>query len=419
MIAKSAKIPAPDTDNFTGRLPFRGGITSDTREAFGLYFPGPVRGLASLLPETRDASRLKDNPALLDNAPHRQFPCVFGFAGCDIKFAYKSDWKQHVYKQHLCLKPWVCSLCVCNRNSTESSSASEKGARGAYKPFSIFHREDRYLDHLRHAHPELRQNLAPEDYQILMKSFGRGSLRQSPKSLRCPVPECGVYLNGLTSWCPYMEHVGDHLDDFFGLESYMSIRYEDDKMLIQWALDNGIIEFVYGKYRILTHEVLEEVRHVAEGKDELGKYHRGLSFQQHFQPGSKKGCFEECVKNEIEYTDSGYASALNPDYLSNVSTAAHKAKVSAPGDQADKIGDDTRTTYFGATTVMPEVYRQWISDVCKDVYSKLELHLDDKTFESISATLPGMIKTLALKLGSDASDEFNQRIMHFVHKHHQ
>ena len=120
----------------------------------------------------------------------------------------------------------------------------------------------------------------------------------------------------------------------------------------------------------------------------------------------------------MEYTDSGYASALNSNYSSNEQGVVDKAEFTNP-DATDTVGDDIRTIYSAATTVIPEIGRQSISDVCKDIYNRLEPHVDNKTWESLSSTIPGRIKILALKLGSGSSDEFNRRIMHFVHKHHQ
>jgi hypothetical protein len=222
-----------------------------------------------------------------------------------------------------------------------------------------------------------------------------------------------------------MEHVAEHLERMINPIDFVSIRHENNEWLIKWALNRHIIELVYGKYRLIPRDrYLEGVeRHDLEEVEGQLQQHNSeiskLSYSQHLQPEFKKRGLEVSAKNEIEYTDSGYASAPNPDYLSNAQAIAHKAEVSAPSDSTDGIGDDTRTTYSGATTIMPETYRQWISDVCKDVYSKLELHVDGKTRESLSAIIPELLKILAVKLGSDASDEFNQRIMHFVHKHHQ
>jgi hypothetical protein len=109
---------------------------------------------------------------------------------------------------------------------------------------------------------------------------------------------------------------------------------------------------------------------------------------------------------------------LNLDYSSNVQTMVDKAEITS-SDAIDIAGDDMRTIYSAVAAIMPEIAGQSISDVCKDIYDRLEPHVDDKTWESLSSTIPRLIKTLALKLGLGASDEFNWGIMHFVHKHHQ
>jgi hypothetical protein len=122
--------------------------------------------------------------------------------------------------------------------------------------------------------------------------------------------------------------------------------------------------------------------------------------------------------NEMAYTDSGYASIPKIDNSSNVQAFVDKGEVTSP-DAPGKTGDDTGTVYSAATTIMPNFARQSISDICKDIYNRLEPHVNDKNRELLCSTISDLIKALAIKLGLGASDKFNRGIMHFVHKHRQ
>lgn len=121
---------------------------------------------------------------------------------------------------------------------------------------------------------------------------------------------------------------------------------------------------------------------------------------------------------EAAFTDSEYASVPYPGY----SPIVDKAGATGPGFSSSKnetSADDTGAEYSLATTVMQDLARRCMSEVTKDIHSKLGKQVDQNIWESLSKTVPGLIKSFAVKLGLSASNERDRRIMHFVHKRHQ
>jgi hypothetical protein len=425
----SADSNAREKSNPIELLPFGGRTTSDPPKSFTSSSARCVHGFALSGEGKICHSIVQDHPPLQNHlypAHSCRFACVFNFAGCNSRFAHKDVWKRHVSTQHLRRDIWVCDLGRCGMPSIVSSSSSANNVRRASRTPVVFNRKDLFTQHLHHIHG-VHSKSALENL-IESKRFSGDQLDHLRlASMKCPVAECRVCFDGDGTikgrLDDYMEHVAEHLERMINPFDFVTIRHENNESLVKWALNSHIIELVYGKYRLISSDrFLSGAERDEEVEGRLQQYYSDiskLSYSQHLQPKFEKRGIEVSATNEIEYTDSGYASALNTDYLCNAQEIAHKAEVSAPSHSTDKIEDDTRTTYSGATTIMPETYRQWISDVCKDIHSKLEMHVDGKTRESLSTMLPELIKILAVKLGSDASDEFNQRIMHFVHKHHQ
>ena len=393
----------------------------------------------------------------IDNSHPRAFTCVFNFAGCESSFASKNEWKRHVSTQHLILNTWVCNLDNCGIAHTEPSSSSKKYSVGASSRGAIFNRKDLFTQHLRRMHaPPLRhankEKSAWEDRIKDLQEICQQVNRQSPRVLRCPVAECGVHFGGSKCWDDYMEHVAKHLEKAAVTKDAPSVRHEIEQLFVAWALQEGVINLLDGEYKLTSTSIwldnglgqdaegededAEGEDEDAAGEDEFQQFHRPgpnqsypsqqrqkqVDYPQHFDQDAKSPFYlsgdilmkrksEESATVKMEYTDSGY-------YSSNARTNVDKAEVAGP-DATDIAGDDTRTIYSAVTAVMPEIAHQSISDICRDIYRNLEPHVDDKTWEYLSSTIPELIKTLALRLGLGSSDEFNRRIMHFVHKHHQ
>ena len=363
----------------------------------------------------------------------RPFTCIFNFAGCPSTFASKNKWKRHITTQHLSFNTWVCNLDACGKAHTESSLSLKKESKGTSSKGAIFNRKDLFTQHLRrmHAPNHKRRDKQKSKWEDKIKDLQKDCLqvnRQGPKALNCPVVECRCLFSGPKCWDDCMEHVAKHLEKVAETSGAASVRYENDELLIKWAQSEGIINFVDGEYKLIPISTwLEGLDQNAEATCQEPCASATPSFPaldlravtySEQTVNSKHEDPPNLQANEMEYTDSGYISALNSNYYSNEQGVVDKAEVTNP-DATNTVGDDIQTTYSAATTVIPEIARQSISDLCKDIYNRLEPHVDKKTWESLSSTIPGLIKILALKLGLGASDEFNMRIMHFVHKHHQ
>jgi hypothetical protein len=65
--------------------------------------------------------------------------------------------------------------------------------------------------------------------------------------------------------------------------------------------------------------------------------------------------------NKIEYTDSGYASALNPDYSSNIQAMVDEAEFTGP-DATSITGDYMRTIYSVETAAMHDSFNDYINN---------------------------------------------------------
>ena len=126
----------------------------------------------------------------------------------------------------------------------------------------------------------------------------------------------------------------------------------------------------------------------------------------------------------IEFTDSGYASAPNHGYIPIIQD------IDPPIEITDSLSDtfemftnqdDAETIYSAAVSIMDDAARQSISDVCKDIFSKIEENVGAQNWQSLSRSIPGLIKAFAIQLGSPTLDDpsTSQRVMYFIHRHHQ
>jgi hypothetical protein len=71
--------------------------------------------------------------------------------------------------------------------------------------------------------------------------------RQPPQRSACPMADCQSVFEGAGSWDEWTEHVGRHMEK--GEAAQMGV----DRMLSQWALEEGIIERLDdGEYRLTT-----------------------------------------------------------------------------------------------------------------------------------------------------------------------
>lgn len=128
------------------------------------------------------------------------------------------------------------------------------------------------------------------------------------------------------------------------------------------------------------------------------------------------------VKDDEIFTDSGYASvvhfAFRPNNTDDESTPEmSRSRRQSPCSRSDE--DETGTICSAVTNIVPNVIHESIAQVCNDIYNNLRRNLDDTGYKAIANRLPGIIKAFAVKIGTDASNGLNPRIMHFVYQHHR
>ncbi|QUC20533.1 uncharacterized protein UV8b_04774 [Ustilaginoidea virens] len=188
----------------------------------------------------RDSSSLRKHIAAAHTRP---FPCAFSFAGCTSTFGSKNEWKRHIASQHLCLQFYRCSACP---QATIESKGNE------------FNRKDLFTQHLRRMHApfQIKRAISQGDEQLQsewethVKGMQQTCLvtrRQPPQKAACPKLDCRKEFDGQTAWDEWTEHVGRHMEKGEGPV------LEVDGLLVQWALDEGIIEPKGdGEYRLCS-----------------------------------------------------------------------------------------------------------------------------------------------------------------------
>jgi hypothetical protein len=135
------------------------------------------------------------------------------------------------------------------------------------------------------------------------------------------------------------------------------------------------------------------------------------------------------VQREIQYdeapTDSGYASMANFRYRQNgeqgfkpgISGSGQHSPLSQKGKDVDE--DETQTICSTSSNIVPETVQKSIAHVCNDIHNNIWQAVDAASYKSLAGRIPGLIKAFAIRLGTDTSNGLNQRIMHFVYKHHR
>ncbi|KAG0643300.1 hypothetical protein HOY80DRAFT_863028, partial [Tuber brumale] len=151
----------------------------------------------------------------------RPFLCVFYFAGCIQTFGSTNEWKRHVNSQHLQLSYWTCDDPIC---------ADRK---------AIYNRKDLFGQHIKRMHPPPAGPKASTfAYIVEVTDRCRVERRNPPQNSRCGY--CKQTFSGPQSWDQRMEHVGQHYER--NCKRISRDRWVPDEDLIAWSLEHGIIE---------------------------------------------------------------------------------------------------------------------------------------------------------------------------------
>ncbi|GJN75979.1 hypothetical protein PLICBS_010090 [Purpureocillium lilacinum] len=146
-----------------------------------------------------------------------------------------------------------------------------------------------------------------------------------------------------------------------------------------------------------TEEQLKEMKEMLETNT--------ADLKNHEEAKVAKAIGKDQVDDEIPYTDSGYASGINPHILT-------------VGRDADDE-EDTRTTYSAATTVGQVHAKNYISELSHHIHSNLLEHVDSEGRSELCRSLPELIKAFAIKIGCESTSQLNLDIMYFIHKHYR
>ncbi|KAL8734002.1 MAG: hypothetical protein Q9166_001763 [cf. Caloplaca sp. 2 TL-2023] len=209
------------------------------------------------------------------SAHTRPFTCSFRRYGCESTFGSKNEWKRHVSSIHLCLGIYRCDVGAFTaphagprprNNPLSFHSQSQHQGQGdcGYKS----NRKDLFTQHLQRMHkPSASASRAEkEHFDNSLEGIRRRcwiALRDSPTKSMCgycaPHPSRSTnlesnnktkgvkpaYFHGPGSWDERMEHVGRHL------EKGTAGTEVEDLELRNWMIEERLLEFVDGNYRVL------------------------------------------------------------------------------------------------------------------------------------------------------------------------
>ncbi|KAK1990684.1 hypothetical protein LX36DRAFT_675746 [Colletotrichum falcatum] len=116
-------------------------------------------------------------------------------------------------------------------------------------------------------------------------------------------------------------------------------------------------------------------------------------------------------KQDVPFTDSGYASGLGVDHL--LLTKLRDANTSC----YVKYDREAKTVYYsGSSTVAIDQSQRFIADLSTTIYGRVSGIIGADNWQSLSRCLSGLIKDFAIKLGLESSAQLNRDTMYFIQK---
>ena len=134
-------------------------------------------------------------------------------------------------------------------------------------------------------------------------------------------------------------------------------------------------------------------------------------------PGNGSGHILTPAQKSCVPTDAGYESTLPPklprETVDRILEPASLISI------CGKSEGNSQAVVSTAASVVPDVVRQCIFDICKDIYNKTSRNSQRQTWTWVSDNVAALVRAFAIKLGSCHSASTEQwRIMCFVYKHH-
>jgi hypothetical protein len=126
------------------------------------------------------------------------------------------------------------------------------------------------------------------------------------------------------------------------------------------------------------------------------------------------------VEGDMACTDSGYASASNMKYPVNNQSMDNRGQNQderRPPCRGEGYQGGTQTEFSVATTA--DAPRSLITELSRDIYSRLGGQVDLSTWPKLATALPRLIKAFALRIGREGRSQMHRDIMYFVYKWHK
>ncbi|KAL2258659.1 hypothetical protein VTK26DRAFT_7959 [Humicola hyalothermophila] len=80
---------------------------------------------------------------------------------------------------------------------------------------------------------------------------------------------------------------------------------------------------------------------------------------------------------------------------------------------------DAKTIISAATTVVPAVAQNAVTEVCNNIYDRIRGHINEDNRDTVLEALPELIEAFAIRLVLLDSTDIDRRVMHFVYTRHR
>jgi len=120
----------------------------------------------------------------------------------------------------------------------------------------------------------------------------------------------------------------------------------------------------------------------------------------------------------VPYSDSGYGTASRCSALDLGKRAEITGVSSANTQETDQQDDDAKTVYSDTTSLSNPIYGKYAAALAEDMSNGLGVSvLDPQVVARLSATLPRLLRALALSIGYQAPSQTNRDVMVFICRH--
>jgi hypothetical protein len=110
---------------------------------------------------------------------------------------------------------------------------------------------------------------------------------------------------------------------------------------------------------------------------------------------------------DVPYTDSAYTSVFKNVFDRHRSLGPTES-------------DDALTEYSDVSSIADTKRNAYVCELADNLYGKVDIAGQTlHRVKQICEDIPWLLKTLALRIGHNASTQMHRDVMYFVHKHHR